>query len=153
MLLYNVTVMGTTVCKRWLQTTSGKNSQIAKWQINGRLICRHHWFVNTLGQGRIQGEGGGGTRRPPEIGKNMIFWRKIVIFHTKYPNNFRASHRSAQFFLSAPPPSLKSWIRPWWPTWKVNIQLLSNWKWVISESRKDSMVISYWTKQQRRNKP
>ena len=25
---------------------------------------------------------------PPKIGKNMIFWRKIVIFHTKYPKNF-----------------------------------------------------------------
>jgi hypothetical protein len=37
--------------------------------------------------------GRGRTRRPhppPKIGKNMIFWRKIVIFHTKYPNNFRA---------------------------------------------------------------
>jgi hypothetical protein len=32
------------------------------------------------------------------IGKNMIFWRKIVIFHTKYPKNIRASLRSAQFF-------------------------------------------------------
>jgi hypothetical protein len=21
---------------------------LAKGQINGRLICRHHWFVNTL---------------------------------------------------------------------------------------------------------
>jgi hypothetical protein len=41
----------------------------------------------------------GRTRRaPPKIGKNMIFWRKIVIVHTKYPNNFRASLRSAQFF-------------------------------------------------------
>jgi hypothetical protein len=32
------------------------------------------------------GGGGGGTpgARPPKIGKNMIFWRKIVIFHTKY---------------------------------------------------------------------
>ena len=40
---------------------------------------------------------------PPKIGKNMIFWRKIVIFHTKYPKNFRASLRSAHFFLSAPP--------------------------------------------------
>ena len=28
----------------------------------------------------------------------MIFWRKIVIFHTKYPKNVRASLRSAQFF-------------------------------------------------------
>ena len=71
-------------------------------------------------QGRIQG--GGRTRRAPPpkiekeiifwrkivifhtkypkifappsaIGKNMIFWRKIVIFHTKYPKNFRASLR------------------------------------------------------------
>ena len=35
----------------------------------------------------------------------MIFWHKIVIFHTKYPKNFGAS-------LSVPPPNLKSWIRP-----------------------------------------
>ena len=44
---------------------------------------------------------GGGAypaRALPKIGKNMIFWRKIVIFHTKYPKNFRASFRSAQFF-------------------------------------------------------
>jgi hypothetical protein len=27
-----------------------------------------------------------------------------VIFHRKYPKNCRASLRSAQFFLSAPPP-------------------------------------------------
>ena len=45
------------------------------------------------------GEGGAHTVRPrPKIGKNMIFWRKIVIFHTKYPKYFRASLRSAQFF-------------------------------------------------------
>ena len=51
------------------------------------------------------GGGGGRTRRaPPKIGKNMIFWRIIVIFHTKYPRIFRASLRQAQFFLSAPPP-------------------------------------------------
>jgi hypothetical protein len=30
----------------------------------------------------------------PKIGENMIFWRKIVIFHTKYPKNFRASLRN-----------------------------------------------------------
>jgi hypothetical protein len=35
--------------------------------------------------------------RPPA--KNMIFWRKIVIFHTKYPKNFRASLHSAQFWF------------------------------------------------------
>ena len=37
-------------------------------------------------QGRIQG---GRTRRAPlKLEKNKIFWRKIVIFHTKYPTFF-----------------------------------------------------------------
>jgi hypothetical protein len=40
--------------------------------------------------------GGAPGAPPPPNGKNMIFWRKIVIFHTKYPKNFRASLRSAQ---------------------------------------------------------
>jgi hypothetical protein len=31
---------------------------------------------------------------PSAIGKNMIFLRKIVIFHTKYPKNVRASLRN-----------------------------------------------------------
>jgi hypothetical protein len=36
--------------------------------------------------------GAPGTRLPPlKLEKNKIFWRKIGIFHTKYPNNFRAS--------------------------------------------------------------
>jgi hypothetical protein len=35
---------------------------------------------------------------PPKIGENKKIWRKIVIFHTKYPKKFRASLRSAQFF-------------------------------------------------------
>jgi hypothetical protein len=34
------------------------------------------------------------ARAPPKIGKNLIFWRKIVIFHTIYPQNFRASLRN-----------------------------------------------------------
>jgi hypothetical protein len=46
------------------------------------------------------GSMGGGV--PPKIGKTMICWRKIVIFRTKYPKNFRDSLRSAQFFLSVP---------------------------------------------------
>ena len=41
---------------------------------------------------------------PPKIGKNMIFWHKIVIFHTKYPQNFRAFPPLGAIFLSAPPP-------------------------------------------------
>jgi hypothetical protein len=35
---------------------------------------------------------------PSRIGKNMICWCKIVIFHTKDPQNVRASLRSAQIF-------------------------------------------------------
>jgi hypothetical protein len=50
-------------------------------------------------QGRIQG-GAHPARAHPKIGKNMIFWRKIVIFHMKYSKNFRASLRSAQFVLT-----------------------------------------------------
>ena len=47
-------------------------------------------------QGRIHG--GRGAARALKLEKNKIFWRKIVIFHTKYLKNFRASLRSAQFF-------------------------------------------------------
>ena len=47
--------------------------------------------------------GGAPGALPPKIGKDMIFLRKMVIFHTKYPKNFRASLRSAQFFKVRPP--------------------------------------------------
>ena len=42
------------------------------------------------------------ARDPPKIGKNMIFWHKIVIFHTKYPNNFSRLPPLGAIFLSAP---------------------------------------------------
>ena len=45
--------------------------------------------MNTT-QGRIQ-RGAHPARVPPKIGENMIFWHKIVIFHTKYPKTFRTS--------------------------------------------------------------
>ena len=54
-------------------------------------------------------DGGGGAHPkmfapPSAMGQNMIFWRKIVIFHTNPPKNF---------VKCAPPPlNLKSWIRP-----------------------------------------
>ena len=51
-----------------------------------------------MSQGRIQGEDAPGASPYPKIEKKLIFWRKIVIFHTKYPNNFRTCLRSAQFF-------------------------------------------------------
>jgi hypothetical protein len=40
------------------------------------------------------GGGAPGVRPPPKIGKNLIFCRKIVIFHMKYLKNFRASLRN-----------------------------------------------------------
>ena len=61
-------------------------------------------------------EPGGGGTAPPKIEKNMNFWRKIVIFHTKYPKYFRFWRKIVIFhtkypnnfplgaiFLSAPP--------------------------------------------------
>ena len=49
------------------------------------------------------GSRGGGAPPKKKFEKIRFFGIK-VIFHTKYPKNFRASLRSAQFFLSAPPP-------------------------------------------------
>ena len=48
----------------------------------------------------VRGGSRGRTRRSPPLSwkKNDFFWRKIVIFHTKYPKNFRGSLRSAQLF-------------------------------------------------------
>ena len=61
-------------------------------------------FMQTTG---ANPEGAHTVRRAPhKIGKNMIFWRKIVIFHAKYPKNVRASLRSAQFFKVRPSPPL-----------------------------------------------
>jgi hypothetical protein len=46
-------------------------------------------------RGGSRGRRGGATgAHPLKIGKNMIFWRKIVIFQTNYTNNFRASLRN-----------------------------------------------------------
>ena len=78
------------------------------WPVAGHLQTLSHNVVHLAlieirtysGDSRGGYRGGGRTRRtPPKIGKNMIWWRKIVIFHTKYP----------QKKLSAPP-NLKSWI-------------------------------------------
>jgi hypothetical protein len=57
------------------------------------------------------GSRGGAHPTRPNIGKNMIFWRKIVILHTKYPKQISRLPSLGAIFLSAPP-NLKSWIRP-----------------------------------------
>jgi hypothetical protein len=54
---------------------------------------------------RYRGADSGGAhpaRAPLKLEKNMIFWRKIVIFHTKYPKNVRASlHNWKKYDFSA----------------------------------------------------
>jgi hypothetical protein len=55
------------------------------------MISRVFYFGHK--QGRIQGEAHP-ARAPPKIGKNIIFLRKIVIFHTKFPKKFRAALRN-----------------------------------------------------------
>ena len=54
---------------------------------------------------------------PSAIGKNMIFWSKIVIFYTIYPKNVHASLRSTQFFWSAPPLTWNPGSAPGFNTW------------------------------------
>jgi hypothetical protein len=89
--------------------------------VKGLFSLKRTIFVCALSYARLisvyRGESRGGcTRRaplPPKIGKNMIFWSKIVIFHTKYPQDFRASLRSTPIFFKCASPNLKSWIRPW----------------------------------------
>ena len=73
------------------------------------------WHCSTLVhiQGRIQGVCSR-CAPPLKLEKNMIFWRKIVIFHTKYPKNLRASLRSAQFLSSAPPLAWNPGSVPWY---------------------------------------
>ena len=62
-----------------------KNGVFEKGEVNQLLWAQ--------AQRRIQ------VGAPPKIGKKYdFFWRKIVIFHTKYPKYFRAFLRSAQFF-------------------------------------------------------
>ena len=110
---------------------------VTDWQCN--TVWLNAWTAqenlrNTLTRG------GAHPARVPrlKLEKNMIFWRKIVIFHTKYPNNFRASLRNwkkyyflaenrdfsheiskkcsclpplGAIFFTCAQPNLKSWIR------------------------------------------
>jgi hypothetical protein len=72
------------------------------------------WYIRfTYNRGGSRGGASTRVRPPPlpPIGKNMIFWRKIVIFHTKYPKFFAPPSVRRNFFKYATP-NLKSWIRP-----------------------------------------
>ena len=62
------------------------------WKYFAKFMENIKWMA-----GGIQ-RGGAPGARPPKIEKNMIFWCKIMIFHTKYPKNVHISLRSARFF-------------------------------------------------------
>jgi hypothetical protein len=81
------------------------------WESSLKIVC----YINQLyshkpgadpGRGGGGGGGGGGGAPgvclPPKIGKNKIFWRKIVIFHTKTPNIFVPPSARCNFFKCAP---------------------------------------------------
>ena len=76
-----------TECKQTLLTN----------HLNGyiEIVCNTHIYIFIYSAGF---RGGVGTARAPWNWKTYDFWRKKVIFHTKYPNNFRASFRSVHFF-------------------------------------------------------
>jgi hypothetical protein len=62
---------------------------------NFNLYIKDNWGGSIITVKNVYKAGGAHpVRAPPKIGKNMIVWRKIEIFHTKYPNNFRASLRN-----------------------------------------------------------
>ena len=60
--------------------------------ISWREQATFQWYDNGDDQGRF----------PLKLQKNKIFWRKIVIFHTKYPKNFALPSARRNFFKCAP---------------------------------------------------
>jgi hypothetical protein len=67
-------------------------------------LSRHQWRQYNAGVGEA---GVYPACALLKIGRNMIFWHKIVIFHTKYPKNVCTSPPLGAIVLSAPPPNLK----------------------------------------------
>ena len=72
-------------------------------RIGGIMVRLCAWSVVDRGVAGV--DPAGRTRRapPPKIGKDTIFWRKIVIFHTKYPKFFAPPSARRNFFKSPPP--------------------------------------------------
>jgi hypothetical protein len=104
---------------RSLTTTNTSNGN---WIIRCSVLWIAVWNCPHTYQGRIQW-GAHPARAPLKLGKIWFFWRKIVIFHTKYPKILRTSLRSALFFWVRPP-NLKSWIRPCIPIcYKPKLQI------------------------------
>ena len=122
---------------KWSSGTWNKNYENGKKNYeNATLNQIHHYLLEVQIKTCIAGAdpgGGGRTRRAPPppkigknkifwrkiviftrntptffappsaIGKNMIFWRKIVFFHTKYPKFFAPPSARRNFFKCGPP--------------------------------------------------
>ena len=62
-------------------------------------LCLYWNRLNTLSRGWFGGLGAGAPgARPRKNGRKYDFLHNIVIFHTKYPQHFRASLRFARLF-------------------------------------------------------
>ena len=57
-----------------------------------------------MGVSRGGGAPGAPPPPPPKMGKNKIFWRKIVIFQTKTQKKFAPLSARRNFFKCAPLP-------------------------------------------------
>jgi hypothetical protein len=106
---------------------------LAEWKLDNIILHIHVSFCVQKESGVDPGGGCTQCTPPLKIGKNMIFWRKIVIFTRNTSNIF-----------GPPPTNLKSWIRPWkWyqvqaflnPTLKKTIkpQALSVYKFIFNK--------------------
>jgi hypothetical protein len=88
--------------KSILNVPTEKPRLLASWYIDlsqssVNFSYYNHFVLINLSNLKPRG-GSKGSLPPLKFKKNKIFWRKIVIFHTKYPKTFSAPLRSAQFF-------------------------------------------------------
>ena len=80
--------------------------KVCQWLAAGRWFSQYNPISSTNKTDRHD------INAPPKIEKNLMFLRKIVIFHTKYPQKIARFAPLGALILSVPP-NLKSWIRPW----------------------------------------
>ena len=68
------------------------------------LYCVCFFDLRLLSRGGSRGPHPAPAPPPLKLEKNMIFWRKIMIFHTRYPKCFAPPSAQCNFFKCAPPP-------------------------------------------------
>jgi hypothetical protein len=108
--LFSFIIILTMRTDHWADCSRKVNSRQHTLQL---LLCNHliiKSFNLIKSDSGVTGADPGGAPAPPKIGKDMIFWRKIVFSH-EIPQQFVCLPPLGAIFLSAPP-NLKSWIRP-----------------------------------------